>query len=591
MHVLPGKINLHDKTYAYNQENDTYAFLSDFDPITSVHIVPDKTNVPDKIYTNQQENNNEAWHQDFNPSSLVERPPNEIKIPTNTYKKNQENGNDVLPTDFDPITLVHILPDEINVPDKSYANNQDSGIGTSAKGLNLINLAKHTPDEITILDNLNKPGENDKNTLITSPKALPQSHNNNLNQNFNLPFWQPNHSTKGTLIDTNGSNMPIDALPGLGGLVKYIPLKSQNPGVFGIMSQSRPTDSKSIEYLSSKYDHPIFNSWLSKQRLSILSNRPFMSNAINFHLLRRLLIKALYENGIHLSSDGDLHDSNGNILTLANLELRPILLSDPLVFEKLIASKKCVIPYNIPYLEAIIVTLVYPPRILAIIPLGLRNDFISSSQGSITPNLCRQPTCHEAIRSGLPEKEELTKELNEKLTNEENNEYLYESKERLGEPTENSNDRKARNNYPYMSADINVPMQVRSTTEVVTFPKDNHTGYSENIKPTSQKRATKHTRHKRSGELVKEIESIYANDAITNHPRDQLKHVGQIIFFGEGKNLENRKSLEDYDVLQEPEQKPEEDDDEMLTIRIVGGNPATSSGTPVSSKGRSGWGP
>nr|XP_034836625.1 uncharacterized protein LOC117992989 [Maniola hyperantus] len=67
----------------------------------------------------------------------------------------------------------------------------------------------------------------------------------------------------------------------------------------------------------------------------------------------------------------------------------------------------------------------------------------------------------------------------------------------------------------------------------------------------------------------------------------QPKSGGEIIYLDEEGNIQGRRALEDFDDSQEtPEKLDDEDYENMLHIKIVGGNPATSSGTPVNSKGR-----
>ncbi|XP_064074527.1 uncharacterized protein LOC135193927 [Vanessa tameamea] len=113
-----------------------------------------------------------------------------------------------------------------------------------------------------------------------------------------------------------------------------------------------------------------FDMWFQKQIALIQQNRHSKSQAINKNELRSFILNALHKNGIIVNKDGNLVDTNGNFLDLTNLQLRPILLGDPTEYNKLVAAQKCVIPHKLPYLEAVLVTLTYPPKILGIVPLG-----------------------------------------------------------------------------------------------------------------------------------------------------------------------------------------------------------------------------
>ncbi|XP_069362312.1 uncharacterized protein [Maniola hyperantus] len=386
-----------------------------------------------------------------------------------------------------------------------------------------------------------------------------------------------------------------------------------------------------VGYLPSKYKNPTFNDWFSEQMLSLRSQRPSMSDAINFHVLKLLLIKALYENGIHPSKNGELHDSNGNTLKMSNLKLRSILLSDPIEYEKLIATKKCVIPYDLPYLEAVLVTLVYPPRTLAIIPLDSKNVFISSVPGKETPKLCGESRCQskQSSRLGFPMKKMNNLDINDNIHNDDVHSYTAEKTFEDREPI-HSNNIESKNAYTYMGASSD-------PTERLSQEPKYDDQYS--LHPTSDPR-------RRAFEINKANEENYDNALITeesdvtldknepiymdymgfnkdlaveaslepkSHSQNSLfqtqipiqpeiyggkpnillwtqpKSGGEIIYLDEEGNIQGRRALEDFDDSQEtPEKLDDEDYENMLHIKIVGGNPATSSGTPVNSKGRSG---
>ncbi|XP_046970913.1 uncharacterized protein LOC124537963 [Vanessa cardui] len=136
-----------------------------------------------------------------------------------------------------------------------------------------------------------------------------------------------------------------------------------------------------------------FESWFQNQIALIQRNRHSKSQAIDRNELRTFIMNALHKNGIRVNKDGSLVDSNGNFLDLANLQLRPILLGDPAEYNKLVAAQKCVIPHKLPYLEAVLVTLKYPPKILGIVPLGKTFKQILHETKQLCKHHGNKPAC------------------------------------------------------------------------------------------------------------------------------------------------------------------------------------------------------
>ncbi|KAF9804343.1 hypothetical protein SFRURICE_011958 [Spodoptera frugiperda] len=115
-----------------------------------------------------------------------------------------------------------------------------------------------------------------------------------------------------------------------------------------------------------------FDVWF-KQQLKRFQHPHFPGDlkTIDSNLLKILVIKIFSENKIFVSTSGVITGPNGEIIDTANLELRPLLLGEKInlqIFNN--SQKKISLLKRLPFLEGILVTLVSPPQILGIIPLG-----------------------------------------------------------------------------------------------------------------------------------------------------------------------------------------------------------------------------
>lgn len=512
-----------------------------------------------------------------------------------------------------------------------------------------------------------KPIINGKNIPVTFPELSSQ-----LPQKVNLQLGRQYQPTQGPL----DKNLNIPSVPSLGfgdlgkyGLPPYVgllpPSKTHTvltPSKIDVLSPDRPKETVNV-----RYDHPIFNDWVNKQILNIEPERPATGNPLNFHSLRFFLIRTLYENGIRLMEDGNFQDSNGNVLKLENLKIRPIFLGDPRDYEKLMITNKCVIPYDIKYLEAILLTLEYPPRILAVIPLGNLWAFTDNIQPRLgcVGNCEHCSTCHTSFRSAGSEEDETSSSLNVRISpddsnesletsdavsekpeeNNETNKYIYtapnkdlsvngdpeQNKETKDEENElaNSNDVGAESKSGLgnflnilnptglggvLSNIIPIPHRRKgSTDDDSTAEVNNEKEFFDvellnkeeggNLHETDVKSDTKLKENDSKIEepkiidsnkklLMKESSDLKADQNVLIlqlKPNDQGVLNGDVIFLDKENGVVEKKPLDDFEVTQETIKSPEDEDYEMLTIRIVGGNPATSSGTPVISRGRSGF--
>ncbi|XP_052744585.1 uncharacterized protein LOC128199376 [Bicyclus anynana] len=535
------------------KQNINLNSLSEFSP--GELDVPEGYNIQD---SNKPQSSNRFYFADI--------PSHESMPPDTMYKITSDKPF------FNLNALSESSPDELTIPDGDSITVNDE----RRKYLYINSPVKPLPVEKIILQNQN---------IITTPKSHAIFNEQNkdvpdidgiyehilsavkvdeltpiplLNQtNLNFKFDIPNRTSPDTLI-ANKANMKINAEPGFQRRVKYLPgyigvfspPKSDNaiiPSWIEMNDQSRPTDLMNFGFLPSTYTNPTFNSWFSEQMKTIRLNRPSISNAINLNSFRVLLIKALYDNGINISKDGRMYDSKGNLLKMSHLQLRPILLGDPMDYEKLIASGKCVIPYNIPYLEAVLVILVYPPRILAIIPLDFKNALDNQPKGSLLSSRSVTPEDPEN-EDNLYDQNHDFLNLSENETNEPINEYV--SIDSYSVPLQND--------YYYKSAATDQTMDQRMEDRPQT------------------------TNRRTFINVPTETISVETVSEPKLAPNNQEIYEPNITFLDEKNDIEENKLPEHGD---QQDQKPDDEDD-TLFIRIVGGNPATSSGTPVSSRGR-----
>ncbi|XP_045778155.1 uncharacterized protein LOC123876070 isoform X2 [Maniola jurtina] len=603
-------------------------------------------------------------------------------------------------------TIITNEPNQILTP--QVIQNQQTLLIPDSLTANLIPAKPGAADEITIINSpeyhsqipnkienqeLNPPLSQQNSEKLTVPTVSPDNDSKittsvNINPNLSLSLGNKQKPLKGTTVtvqlnqnlkpsEIQNQQAPVtvdglfaNRLPGklesagntiimnspeqyiqIPNKIKYLELNPPSGQQNQLMGEKSHVSNNLVDevgYVPSEYKTPIFNNWFNKQVLNIRSQRPSISDAINLQALKLkpLLIKALYENGIHPTKNGDLYDSNGNILKMANLKLRPILLGDPIEFEKLIATKKCIIPYDLPFLEAILLTLIYPPRILAIIPLDLKNVFIDTVPG--TSKMCGQSGCdsNKSSHSDFSVNEENALDTNDNIRKDDVDLYTAEKTLEHRDPIY-PNNKESKDAYPYVGAINDPPVRLSPKPKYddqysfqLTIPNgrrmpgkkfmyvNNFTPKASKNKKTNKQEETSLKRafnvNKANGEnneealtaeefdgTIGKYEPIYMNNMASKYDtRNSLlqtrvpnnrKIYGrkpkllrtrpiparEIIYLDEDGNIKGRKAIEDFDDSQEtPAKFDEEDYEDMLHIKIIGGNPATSSGTPVSSRGR-----
>ncbi|OWR52758.1 hypothetical protein KGM_216093 [Danaus plexippus plexippus] len=250
---------------------------------------------------------------------------------------------------------------------------------------------------------------------------------------------------------------------------------------------------------------PKFNKWLIEQ-IKIVDNDVLglkLPNDVEVQRFKYLLINLITKSGFRLTELGDLMDANGRVLKISNLKLKRVMISDPAVYKHIMSNYKCIIPHDIPYLEAVFVGLIRPPKILGVIPL--RMTLLPKCNG----NRCNHNSrCNLATSKVSPIDLKQTTELNNVLAIEKN----------LNEPAILSSKEESRSHTePELTLNLN--------------PED--------------------------------LEAVFGEYS------DQTA---------------NEENVEEYNTID-----GSDDGEEVIFPKIVGGNAATSSGTPVSSRGRSGY--
>lgn len=301
------------------------------------------------------------------------------------------------------------------------------------------------------------------------------------------------------------------------------------------------------ELYTTRYEYVTFDHWFNQQmqRMQNIGQSP--NKNFDLSSLKQQLEKTLYENGMFVTKDGVLIDYKGDALDVDNIKLRPILIGDSVAYNTVFAVNdgyKYELPSNLPYLEAVLVTLVNPPKILGVIPLGktyvprvsYRRNFdywdlkSSCTLGTCQPQQLHPKSCPSATCGH------------------------YELRP-LSRPQ----------SFSFRSGNVKklVTNKLNSKKKVPALPPSYRTHGKKGINylPKALKNID-----------VKQIlKALYDLDKHTQHKYK----VGSSK--SKGRNHDRKQKT-----------TKQNNNDEVPWFRIIGGNPATSSGTPVSSKGRSG---
>lgn len=113
----------------------------------------------------------------------------------------------------------------------------------------------------------------------------------------------------------------------------------------------------------------VFENWFKNQMEEFRESQT-TNNDLNDIFVRRLVQEILLQNDIFITKAGII-TKDGVKLNINNLNLRPIMIGDSVGYDKLLETGEQfnAIP-KLNYLKAVLVSLINPPKVLGVIPLG-----------------------------------------------------------------------------------------------------------------------------------------------------------------------------------------------------------------------------
>ncbi|KAJ8728657.1 hypothetical protein PYW07_006353 [Mythimna separata] len=361
-----------------------------------------------------------------------------------------------------------------------------------------------------------------------------------------------------------------------------------------------------------------FNVWFNEQMKRFQNIKmPNDIKTVDSDTLRILVQKTFNENNIYVSADGVLTDSKGIVIDAANLELRPLLLGETFSHQFLQSVRQVIkLPKHLPYLEGILVTLVSPPQILGIIPLG--KTYLPETSYVAPPlgGLANANGSKIYISSmGTSTKVPYTLVYKEMYPGPTNN-YAYSSANEVptsGNLNSETYSKVVALTYPYSGENKKPQIGLADPTYWTSGPyqTDSQLPYpTANWKPSEilqylgmrrkmsdakiehHYEAPKKSKQKK-GDASKEITAVepFPNINGTESGRrfssPSLKGVMKTLLYILD-DLPSRRGLNATEGV-DTENESKSNVDENPDFRIIGGSAATGSGTPLSNKGRSGY--
>ncbi|CAG4976174.1 unnamed protein product [Colias eurytheme] len=309
-----------------------------------------------------------------------------------------------------------------------------------------------------------------------------------------------------------------------------------------------------------------YDKWLNIFIGYLNSQLQFASKAIDSTALKTLVLKILNKIGFTISQNGFLLDTAGNIINWANIVLRPILIGESVLIDNVINNGLFKIPMNIVFIEVLLIS-GRQSKVLGLIPIG--EIFVGSRQVEVstvveiieTTVTCEGGKCIKVKKCKNLKGEEI------KCQNTGNSDITIQPRKTIRISPRSIDERsgslyhKCKKNQPCPLLDNGL---FNNNNGLYIIERDQNDGIIHPIPITFKLRQGRFpdddTYRGRSGynNVVYLQRSAPANGLIPGVVAKQ----GNPVYV--------------------------EDSDEVPGIRIVGGGPATSSGTPVSSKGRSG---
>lgn len=224
---------------------------------------------------------------------------------------------------------------------------------------------------------------------VVRPLKKGNDHVLRIMEMFNKKVKSPFSWISGKPIDTDLVGLTEVTDPKV--LINTLPLQGFHTGLSRYITKQpyRITSGlDKLDYLNNIPHLKQFEFWLRSQMNNLKQNKLYSKFAVGIKTLKVLLIKALLNNGIRISHiAGTLIDSNGNIISMDNVKLNPVLLGDPMEYERRFAVKGCLSQQELPHIETVLMSTSNPPRILATIPLG--KNLLTSKFNTLVP-MCSQ---------------------------------------------------------------------------------------------------------------------------------------------------------------------------------------------------------
>lgn len=595
----------------------------------------------------------------------------QVHIPNTPY----EPGDILVTVTNEPInSIIYNNPNRIKVNNNRLQPLSPASLqpDTIPIGLNIGAIEHIYPNDIKNLPTNNDYGGNEYNIdIITNgdngyiyngPNKGPMNVAKNMNSNkLNFPnrdsdgnadiIEQQWWSNKIKYPNKNPQGQPNKHYPNIGGLNEHVYTFKSNDASYpsgGLEDMNNPISNR----------HVTFNIWFNQQMKSFQDIKlPHDIKSIDTIVLRSLVLETLSENSIHVSPDGVITDSKGMVIDAANLELRPMLIGET-VNQKILRNSlnKIILPKHLPYLEGILVTLVYPSQVLGIIPLG--KTYLPSttyvvdskiSQPAIVNSsyIYRYPNGNSASYSGtnsgsypLTVKETYSGGNNGvssyPYSGNREPKYSYTYSNIYRDPLPASYSYSGGKIEPNWGSNKEPNLGVTevsywSSGPYTNVPQGPYMGANWNptkiIQPLGERRklsdvkikhhyeAPKQRKNKKKGkglltekpeitnpkevtanvstEHIFEPININASESGRRFSLPSMKGVVKTLLYllsdlpSRRDNKLESNSTEDLDILNGSENSS--DNDDRPDFRIIGGNAATGSGTPLSNKGRSGY--
>ncbi|KAM3965952.1 uncharacterized protein ACR2FA_012804 [Aphomia sociella] len=322
------------------------------------------------------------------------------------------------------------------------------------------------------------------------------------------------------------------------------------------------------------YGYKTFDTWFYEQaRVFPELTKTGYSDIINIYVFKNEVVKIIKLNGMTIGVDGLVHDLTGSIVDMRNLKLRRIVIEERTVNQGI----------DSPFvsLDGVMVTVVYPPKILGVIPMKstyFPDELPQTSQSLQATNLYQsQQPLHQTIQTTHSVKSSMPIEhavvLNE-----------------MSQKCKGSLCNKQSSLYGQLPAGGILKEKSKSTTVVSTsshnindiddIEKQLRLQFGKKFDTEIQMR--KETKKPEDDSSLKYLTNVLNAYKLT--PLNQLTKLMKT-FVGPISAIMNQGTETKEDSKGEEAQ--EKTGDDYLGFRIIGGNAATASGAPLNLRGRS----